>query len=425
MFTNYGCKEIAVILNEYYKANNARPNKATIKAIIQGKFMTDDNKFESVMNVFNQLLSITNNGGSAVEYTKNAITIIKAIAVNKIADKAVDKILKKGYSPEVVENTIEELQGIVKSKKFGTEISTEKLIENIMSSDGIEERVPTGIEILDKQLNGGLLKNSVNILIAATGVGKTTFSSIMAIKSAYAGNKVLHIFFEDSVEDIGKKYYAALTGHYTNEFKKGNRTQDLVDELHREDNWNTLKNVMPIRMVNSETTFNDIKNLVVQKEVNGLKPDLIILDYLSSMKHSENNITSVNADECRLMERTMKRFEELANEERIAILICQQTNRKGAQANTKSDREANVQGSYRVLQPCSTTLYLERNKESNDKNMANLFMDKCRGCEPMEWNNIYLNNGTCQVDLSGMKHINNSLQYNDDVIEEIYMTKPY
>ena len=110
----------------------------------------------------------------------------------------------------------------------------------------------------------------------------------------------------------------------------------------------------------------------------------------------------------------------MAMEFNLAIWAEQQTNRDAFKADTANNRIGNVQGSFRITQPCSFILYLSRaSDESGSYNRANLYLDKCRGCQPKSWENIYLNNGTCQINLSDKnifeENNESDLLYNDDM----------
>ena len=110
----------------------------------------------------------------------------------------------------------------------------------------------------------------------------------------------------------------------------------------------------------------------------------------------------------------------MAMEFNLAIWAEQQTNRDAFKADTANNRIGNVQGSFRITQPCSFILYLSRaSDESGSYNRANLYLDKCRGCQPKSWENIYLNNGTCQINLSDegiqIGYKKEDLEYNEDM----------
>lgn len=66
----------------------------------------------------------------------------------------------------------------------------------------IQERISTGIAGLDKLVEGGLLKNTINAIFGGTGTGKTTFAIQFALAGLYSGDHTLYITFEQSPEKI-------------------------------------------------------------------------------------------------------------------------------------------------------------------------------------------------------------------------------
>ena len=154
-------------------------------------------------------------------------------------------------------------------------------------------------------------------------------------------------------------------------------------------------------MRNGETTVEDIMTEVRKlKTLEDWVPDLIFIDYFSCLRTTSNETIRMQ-NEWQAMERCMKKIELFANSENIAILVAQQTNRNGMDEDTANKRMANIQGSYRITQPASIILYLDRT--GCEKNRANLYIDKARGCDvngKTDYENILLDNGTCQIDLS-------------------------
>lgn len=66
----------------------------------------------------------------------------------------------------------------------------------------ITERVETGIPGLDKLIEGGFVKNSVNLLAGQTGTGKTLFGMQYLLEGLRKGENGLYITLEQSEQDI-------------------------------------------------------------------------------------------------------------------------------------------------------------------------------------------------------------------------------
>ncbi|MHB8103048.1 MAG: ATPase domain-containing protein [Methanosarcina sp.] len=73
------------------------------------------------------------------------------------------------------------------------------------------ERVSTGIEELDRKLNGGYPINKVTLITGMAGSGKTIFGIHFIHKNCLEGRKCLIIATEETPEDI--LYQARLVGH--------------------------------------------------------------------------------------------------------------------------------------------------------------------------------------------------------------------
>jgi KaiC/GvpD/RAD55 family RecA-like ATPase len=64
------------------------------------------------------------------------------------------------------------------------------------------ERIPTGVNGLDKLLEGGLMKGSTTLLAGGTGTGKTIFCCQFIMEGLKRGEKCFYITLEESPEDI-------------------------------------------------------------------------------------------------------------------------------------------------------------------------------------------------------------------------------
>ena len=56
-----------------------------------------------------------------------------------------------------------------------------------------DDRIPTGNERLDSILNGGLLKNAINLIVGVPGSGKTILSQQVAFRNASVERPSLYL----------------------------------------------------------------------------------------------------------------------------------------------------------------------------------------------------------------------------------------
>jgi circadian clock protein KaiC len=78
------------------------------------------------------------------------------------------------------------------------------------------EKVPTGIEGLDKMLFGGIFKGSTTLVGGASGTGKTTFALHFIAEEAKRGGRGLYISFEEPEKQLVR--HAEGFGWNMNEF---------------------------------------------------------------------------------------------------------------------------------------------------------------------------------------------------------------
>lgn len=405
MFTDTTLQKIIKIYINRYRENGELLTYKALELLIKAT-NPSQSELSEFKKIFETLLSTAND--SELQLAKETSEeYFKRIETGRILDNF-KNALKKGYTVEKLGKYLQELQNVESIDSIYAPKSVDELIDVTLSTPSTV-RVQTGIKELDRIFRGGLPKGAVSLLIAGTGVGKSTLGSIICCNAANRGKKVLHIFFEDLETEIAQKYYAHLLNRNTFEFEdlatNNEKRKQLTSEL-RSISFNAFdflkNNVKLFRMRNGETTVEDIMTEVRKlKTLEEWVPDFIFIDYFSCLRTSSNEVIRMQA-EWQAMERCMKRIEQFANSENIAILVAQQTNRNGMDEDTAYKRMANIQGSYRITQPASIILYLDRT--GCEKNRANLYIDKARGCDvngKTEYQNILLDNGTCQIDLSG------------------------
>lgn len=200
-----------------------------------------------------------------------------------------DKKNSIGILPELMKDAL--------SVSFNTSIGhsyTEDYQDRLTHYHTKEEQIPFDLEILNKITNGGIPKKTLNIIMAGTGVGKSTFLSHLACAYFSAGYNVFYATFEMSKEKTSERFDANLLDIPINELK--NIPQQIFD--------NSFKKILvksPGKIIVEEYPTSSANVMHVEHTLNELelkknfKPDVIILDYLNIMlssriKTSPNNM---------------------------------------------------------------------------------------------------------------------------------------
>ena len=132
----------------------------------------------------------------------------------KKAIRKVETILEKGdfESYDRCEEYIRDAISIGEGDEGTVEVFQN--LEDVLKDD-YRHPIPTGIDGIDNLLNGGLAKGELGVILAPTGVGKTTILTRFANTAFNMGYNVLQIFFEDNPKDYTKKTFHLLDRNRT------------------------------------------------------------------------------------------------------------------------------------------------------------------------------------------------------------------
>lgn len=385
-------------IKEFYKDKGVVPGYADLEYYIKDNIRDKGDRNAAYM-AFSKIKEKKFTDGMDIAAEKG-IAYLKNLEAIRQAKNMVKSLETSGYSPERVSSYIEKLQSI-ENGSSAEWYTPGEMLEKVLN-ESTDERIPTYIEEIDKYLNGGIPKGTTNMLLAGTGVGKTTLFSIMACRESIAGKKVLYIGFEDKDSDFTRKFYSVITGRYTNDFYQDSinykeASQEIREKLKKESVKNAFyNNIKVLRMDNGDTTVDNIKTKVRSMIIRGWKPDVVFIDYLSCIKPSTDGKLSIDK-EYAAYERAIKRLDSFAQTEGFVLWVAQQFNREGCKFDSTYNRLGSIQGSYRVTQTASVILCLIRNRDDNDYNKVNIYLDKNRYGGLTEWEGSYLNNGTCQI----------------------------
>ncbi len=185
-------------------------------------------------------------------------------------------------------------------------------------SDSDNERYKTGIKELDRVLGGGLVKGSVVLLGGSPGIGKSTI--ILQVCDKFEQDKkILYVSGEESKHQI--KLRADRLG-------VSNKNLYIMTETDVE---------------------------IISEEVSSTKPDLVIIDSIQTMVHSEISSTAGSISQVKECTNTLIKVAKTLD---IPMVIIGHVNKDGAVAGPKVLEhivdavlyfEGDKQMSYRIL----------------------------------------------------------------------------
>jgi len=203
----------------------------------------------------------------------------------------------------------------------------------------------------------GLRPNKTTILLASTGIGKTSFSVNLArliakCEDAKKNDKwVLYLNLEMEAEELYHRIICALGDLTLEDFEKAKDDKDIrykIKKAHLE-----FKELNLYLTSDKPKTVEELQYLIDQKNVNN-KLCLVVIDYLGKIKDREVE----NDKEYKKLFEWMSFLNEKRSEyTNYHLWILSQLNREAEKSENASARES-TQGSYAILQDVDTVLSL-------------------------------------------------------------------
>lgn len=262
-------------------------------------------------------------------------------------------------------------------------------IESVFEEGHRGDVIPTGLHSLDQAMNGGLAKKEVALLIAAMGVGKTTFMTKVANTAKDHGKNVLQIFFEDPPNSIRRKHLACWTGIELNDLPNHKeRLKELIAQKEKEPGVLKLK-----KFVSDGTTVPVIRKYIRKLIAEGFKPDIVTIDYIDcieSTKSFENSYEGEGA--------VMRQLEAMADEMDVALYISTQGNRSSITAEVVE--ASNMQGSIKKGQIGHIVMSIGRTLDQREAGTATFTILKSRiGPDGKIFQNIIFDNSRVNINM--------------------------
>ena len=261
-------------------------------------------------------------------------------------------------------------------------------------SDDYRIPIPTGIEKIDETLEGGIGKGELGVIIAPSGIGKSSMTTAMASHAALSGFKVLQIVFEDRIKQIQRKHIGRLTNIESKDLSKPDNIDIVMDTIKKYQDEGILQNNLRIvKFPSGEKTARDIKRFILKLTNSGFKPDLVIVDYFECLAHEASKDSS---NEFEKEGKTMRFFEAMVGELDIAMWIPSQGTKDSI--NLELITMDKIGGSVKKAQIAHIILSIARTVDDIANNKATIAILKNRaGKSGKIFNNVGFNNGTCRI----------------------------
>jgi replicative DNA helicase len=371
-------------IKELYETYKCIPNYDTLEQ----KIMKENSDVSGKINI-DTLLGIKN---MIIEHSG----YIQDTSLNFCRQQVLKKALKE--SEEIMDNGDFENYNKIEDKirkalQIGTTThEVTDISEGVIESLEEDSRVPfpTGIVGIDNLLKGGIARGELAILLAPTGIGKTTWLAKVANTGYNTGINVLHIFFEDNMRDIRRKHYAVWTGMAPDEQPKHkHEIAAMVDDMQSK-----KKNFLKLVKYPSGTlSISDIRNKIRKLESEGYKIDLLVLDYIDCITTEG----TMNGEEWKGEGSIMRSLESMTDEFNIAIWTATQGNRESMKAEVVTADQ--MGGNIKKAQVGHVVISIAKTLEQKENNLATVTLLKSRiGKDGVVFGNCLFNNEMLEID---------------------------
>jgi replicative DNA helicase len=372
------------MIKEYYVKYESTPNFETLDQIVKSE-ISQEIVAKVVLDTLKQVKDAPFEGTVFVQ--EKALKFCKQQELQKAMDKA-QKIITEGdfESYDKVEGLVRNALQVGEIDKGQTDIFDN--LDTVLEED-YRHPIPMGIAGIDRLLKGGLAKGEIGVILAPTGVGKTTILTKIANTAFNLGYNVLQVFFEDNPKIIQRKHFTLWTGiEPDNLVKNRDEVMSKVTEIQE-----TMKNKLVLKKLASDTmTMNQIKGQVRKMIADGNKIDLIMLDYIDCILPE-----STSKDEWKAEGSVMRGFEAMCHELDLVGWTATQGNRSSISAEVVTTDQ--MGGSIKKAQVGHVIISVAKTLQQKEMNLATIAITKSRlGKDGVVFENCKFNNELLEID---------------------------
>ena len=383
-FDNKYFKLIVQMVREYYGKYQSSPNFETLEQIAKTE-ISQELALKIVIDTIKQVQDAPFEGVPFVQ--EKALKFCKQQELQKAMNKA-QKIIDQGdfESYDAVEGMVREALQVGERDTGITDIFTG--LDDVLNDD-FRHPIPMGIEGIDRLLKGGLAKGEIGVILAPTGVGKTTLMTKIANTAFNMGYNVLQIFFEDNPKIIQRKHFTIWTGIEPDNL--ATRREEVMEKV--EEIKNSMPNKLILKKLPSDTmTMNQIKNQVRKMIADGTKIDMITLDYIDCVVPD-----NLKTDEWKAEGSVMRHFEAMCHELGIAGWTATQGNRSSISSEVVTTDQ--MGGSIKKAQVGHVIISVAKTLQQKEMKLATIAITKSRlGQDGIVFENCKFDNELLVID---------------------------
>ena len=383
-FENKYFKIIIQMVKEYYKKYNHTPSFDTLEQVTKSE-LQQEMASKIVLDMIKKIKDAPIDGGEFVQ--EKALKFCKQEEVIKVMNKA-QKIVDGGEFENY--DTIEEMfrEALQVGEKDTSMLNVFSNLDQVLDDD-FRHPIPMGIPGIDRLLKGGLAKGEIGVVLAPTGVGKSTLLTKISNHAFNLGYNVLQIFFEDNPKIIQRKHFTLWTKIHPDELSdKKELVMNKVNEIKT-----TMPNELILKKLPSDTvTMSQIKNQIRKMIADGTKIDMVLLDYIDCVVPDKNL-----GDEWKSEGSVMRGFEAMCHELNLVGWTATQGNRNSISAEVVTTDQ--MGGSIKKAQVGHVIISVAKTLQQKEMKLATIAITKSRiGDDGIVFENCKFDNGMLEID---------------------------
>jgi replicative DNA helicase len=334
-FKEFGNKELFKLLKEYYSEYKERPQEIALAALIKNVVNVETRK--TIIESLKKLNSLELNKNTQF-MCNETIKFIKDVIYYKALEIGSEGLMNKDESKmKKAQGMFEEMSKIQIDSNLGLDF--DNIQEQIDYYSKREVGIRTQHKSFNKRLGSGFLPGTLNVILAAQGVGKSLlmcdFISGMLLKN----KNILMVSLEMSPNEMLKRIQANVFNIDANSFCDLSKTDGEIQNLERPcttkekilDAYNKVKlsgscgklfiKEYPAGSFSSLMLQDLVEKFKVEKDI---KFDIIFIDYLGIMK---SDLVSPNVGLYSYIKSIGEEVRAFAVKNSIAVISASQLNR--------------------------------------------------------------------------------------------------
>jgi len=383
-FENKYFKIIIQMVKEYYKKFDHTPSFETLEQVTKSE-LQQEIASKIVLDTIKKIKDVAIDGVGFVQ--EKALKFCKQQELQKVMTKA-QKIIDGGEFENY--DTLEELvrEALLVGNKDTSMMDVFSNLEQVLEED-YRHPIPMGIPGIDRLLKGGLAKGEIGVILAPTGVGKSTVLTKISNHAFNLGFNVLQVFFEDNPKVIQRKHFTLWTGIHPDDLS--DQKEEVFAKLKEIDE--TMENRLIMKKLPSDTmTMLQIKNQIRKMVADGIKVDMIVLDYIDCVVPDKNL-----GDEWKSEGSVMRAFEAMCHEMNIVGWTATQGNRASISSEVVTTDQ--MGGSIKKAQVGHVIISVAKTLQQKEMKLATIAITKSRiGDDGIVFENCKFDNSMIEID---------------------------